>query len=109
MSAEALAVLPVEEALASALLRVRALTELGRAEEALVAAREAVRLQPGAPAAKWALAQQLLANGKLAEARFEYQDLLRRTKPESSDYGPLQLEAARVEARLAYAQGGKTP
>jgi len=108
-AAEALLVLPAEEGLAMTLLRVKALVALARPAEALVAAREAVRLQPGAPDAKWALAQQLLANGKLAEARFAYQALLRQTSPDAPEHGQTQLEAAQVEARLAHAQGVTTP
>lgn len=100
-SAEVLPALPPAEAATPARLRVQALAALDRGNEALEAAREAVRLDPGAPASKWLLAQQLLAHGRLAEARFEYQDLLRRADQGTPELALMQLEAAQVEARLA--------
>lgn len=109
IATQALLLLTPNDSLPVAVWRVKALAALDRPAEALAAAREAVRLQPGAPAAKWALAQQLLANGKLAEARFEYQDLLRLAGPGSSGQIQMQLEAERVEARLAYAQEAPAP
>ncbi len=89
---------PAEQSQAHA-VRAEALTRLKRPEEALKAAREAVRLAPNNAAFRWNLARHLAASGKYSEAKFEYISLLQNTAKTSPAYAALQKEMETVEQK----------
>ncbi len=90
---------PAEQSQAQA-IRAEALTRLKRPEEALKAAREAVRLAPNNATFRWSLARHLVAAGKFSEAKFEYISLLQNTAKTSPAYATLQKEMENVEQKL---------
>ncbi len=101
-SDRAAALLSGPEQARALVLAAEALAKMKRGPEALRKAREAARVAPGNSAVRHVLAQRLLAEGLLAEARFEYTALVKSPPPGAGK--AITREAATLEARLA-AQG----
>lgn len=79
---EAMPGLPSDLRVAASLQRAEALSQLGRHDDALDMAREALRLAPRSLQTRVVLARKLAAAGKKAEARLEYTFLIASTSLE---------------------------
>jgi tetratricopeptide (TPR) repeat protein len=97
---QALPLLLAEERVAPLTQRAAALAALRRFKEALLDARSAVAVNPGAVAVRLELARRLFDAGQLAEAHFEYGNLAKRVPQDAVWYSDIVREARRTEARL---------
>jgi len=87
-----------------------ALARLGRAAEALDAARQAAAEGGEQMLTRHMLARRLAESGRAAEARFEYKALLQKTAASSALYAVLEAELAALErGQSADAGAGGSP
>jgi tetratricopeptide (TPR) repeat protein/O-antigen ligase len=91
------------------LIRANALAQLGRREEALAAAREAVQTAPGRMDVQWNLAQRLIETGNDQEAQFVYKMLLQNLPNNAPEYGRIAEEYTGVLQRLQASAPGGAP